>query len=92
MLASPASGLGDGGDDGSVRKQGLKKAVLHKFLEEYPVPTARPVLQCRQLDKVSSAFVSALPGPSSYIPSPAFSETICSYLCVPSPACRDLVG
>ena len=98
VLSNPARGLGDGGDDGSVRRavvgqlQGLRKAVLDKFLGEYPVPTARPVLHCPQLDKVSSAWVSALPGPSSYIPSPAFSETVCSYLCVPSPACRELVG
>ena len=75
-----------------MQLQNLKKAVLEKFLKEYPIPTARPVLHCPQLDKVSSAWVAALPGPSTYIPSPAFAETLCSYICVPSPACRELVG
>ena len=87
-LSQPTSGLGEGGKDGSVRRhvveqlQNLKKAVLEKFLKEYPIPTARPVHQCSQLDKVSSAWVAALPGPSTYIPSPAFAETMCSYIYV----------
>ena len=59
---------------------------------QHPNPSARPVLHFPQLDKVSSAWVAALPGPSSYIPSPAFAETMCSYMCVPSPACRELLG
>ena len=97
-LASPVEGWGDGADDGSIRRrltdqlQGLQKAVLEQALEEHPDQGARPVLHCRQLDKVSSAWVSALPGPGTYISSPAFSEAMCSYLCTPSPACRELVG
>ena len=97
-LSVPAQGAGEGGDDGSIRRrvvdqtQNLQKAVVEKFLKEYPNPSARPVLHFPQLDKVSSAWVAALPGPSSHIPSPAFAETMCSYLCVPSPACRELLG
>ncbi len=67
-------------------------AVLEKAMEEYPDQTARSVIHMKQLDKVSSAWVFALPGPDTYIPSPAFSETMCSYLCVPSPACQEFVG
>ena len=97
-LSATAQGAGEGGDDGSIRRrvvdqtQNLQKAVMEKFLKEYPNPSARPVLHFPQLDKVSSAWVAALPGPSSHIPSPAFAETMCSYLCVPSPACRELLG
>ena len=75
-LSFSVEGMGDGGLDGSVRKsvtdqlQGLQKAVLEKFLKEYPDQTARPVLHCPQLDKVSSAWVPALPGPSTHPTSP----------------------
>ena len=97
-LKYPVGGMGNGGEDGSVRRQvveqlqGLLKAVLQKFLKNYPEQSARPVLHFPQLDKVSSAWLSALPGPSTHIPSPAFSEAFCAYICVPSPACRDLIG
>lgn len=97
-LASPVEGMGDGAMDGSVRRavvqqlHGLRKAVLEKALNEYSDQSARPVLHNPQLDKISSAWVTALPSPESYIPSPAFAEGMCGYLCVPSPACRDLIG
>ena len=98
VLESPLVAAGNGAVDGSSRRkavqqlESLQLEVLEKALEDYPDRSARPVIQFRQLDKVSSAWVSALPGPETYIPSPAFSEAVCSYLCVPSPACRDLVG
>ena len=97
-LAAPVEGMGDGAEDGSVRRlvteqlQGLQKAVLVKSLEDHPNQAARPVIHVKQLDKISSGWVNALPGPDSYIPTPAFSEAMCGYLCVPSPACRDYVG
>ena len=51
-------GAGEGGDDGSLRRrvveqtQSLQKAVMEKFLKEYPNPSPRPVLHFPQLDKV----------------------------------------
>ena len=75
--------MGDGAEDGSVRRlvmeqlQGLQKAVLEKSLEDRPDQAARPVIHVKQLDKISSGWVNALPGPDSYIPTPAFSETMC---------------
>ena len=97
-LSKSVESMGEGKVDGSARRQvvaqlqGLQKCVLKKALKDYPDQTARPVLHNPQLDKVSSSFTQALPGPETYIPFPAFSEAICSYICVPSPACRDLVG
>ena len=66
--------------------------MLEKSLEDRPDQAARPVVHIKQRDKISSGWVNALPGPDSYIPTPAFSEAMCGYLCVPSPACRDYVG
>ena len=97
-LAALVEGMGDGAEDGSVRRlvmeqlQGLQKAVLEKSLEDRPDQAARPVIHVKQLDKISSGWVNALPGPDSYIPTPAFSEAMCGYLCVPSPACKEYVG
>jgi hypothetical protein len=97
-LAAPVEGMGDGAEDGSIRRlvteqlQGLQKAVLEKSLEDYPDQAVRPVIHIKQLDKISSGWVNALPGPDSYIPTPAFSEAMCGYLCVPSPACKEYVG
>ena len=70
-------GLGDGAANGSIRHQavvqlqGLMKSVIDKALEDHSNQKARPVIH-KQLDKISSAWVIALPGPDSYIPSRVF--------------------
>ena len=58
LYSAPTQGAGEGKDDGSIRRrvveqtQSLQKAVMEKFLKEYPNPSPRPVLHFPQLDKV----------------------------------------
>ena len=66
------------------------KSVIDKALEDHSNQKARPVIH-KQLDK------SPVHGLLHYLGlthtfHPEFSEVMCSFLCVPSPACRDLVG
>ena len=92
------SGVGDGSVNGSTRKklveqrEKLRGAVLGKALELYPDQQARPVMVWPQMDKLSSAWLLSYPGPHTGMPAMAFSEAVCSHICLPSPACRDRVG
>ena len=66
--------------------------MLGKALTLHPNQQARPVLVWPQLDKLSSAWLLAYPGPHTGMSSAVFSEAVCSHLCLPSPVCRDRVG
>ena len=98
VMAVTVEGVGEGRTDGSTRKklveqrEKLRGAVLGKALELHPDQHARPVLVWPQLDKLSSSWLLAFPGPHSGLPSNVFSEAVCGHLCLPSPACRDRVG
>ena len=98
VLAIPVEGVGEGSTDGSIRRkvveqrEKMRGSVLGKALELHPDQLARPVLVWPQLDKLSSAWLLAYPGPHSGLPSTVFTEAVCSHLCLPSPACRDRVG
>ena len=87
-FATNVQAIGEGSTDGSTRK----KLVLSKALEAYPDQAARPVWVWPQMDKLSSAWLLALPGPQNGLTSAVFSEAMCMNLCLPSPACRDQVG
>ena len=67
------------------------EAVL-KALETHHDRLARPVRMFHQRDKVSQAWLSALPSPLSLIPSPEFTEAMAWHLFLPSPACAPHVG
>ena len=90
--------IGEGSENGSTRKRVLEQreclrgSVLSKALEIYPDKTARPVKVWPQLDKLSTSWLLSLPGPHSGLASNIFSEAVCANLCLPSPACRSLVG
>ena len=98
VMAVTVDGVGEGRTDGSTRKKLVEQRektrglVLGKALEQHPDQRARPVLVWPQLDKLSSAWLLAFPGPHSGLPSTVFSEAVCGHLCLPSPACRDRLG
>ena len=97
-LAAPVAGLGEGCVTGHTRalvveqREGLRARVLDKALQEHPNRAARPVTVYPQLDKLSQAWILATPSPATHLPSPIFREHMAAHLCLPSPACRTLVG
>ena len=74
------------------KRENMRGLILRRALERHPNQQARPVLMFPQLDKLSNAWLLALPGPFSGLSSPVFSEGMCSLLCLPSPACKGRVG
>ena len=67
---------------------------MTRGLEEHPRQHRenRPVWAWLQRDKLSSAWLQALPGPDSSLTSGEFAEAAAAALCLPSPACVDKVG
>ena len=96
-LAAGVVSVGDGVTDGSIRgkvteeRESTRAKVLSLALE-HPDQTARPVWVFPQFDKMSGAWVLALPSANTYLSGPVFRETMAWHLCLPSPSCRDLVG
>ena len=78
--------------DGSTRRkmvqqrEGLRQEVLTKALMEHPDRLARPVTVYQNFDKLSGAWLLALPGPSTGLSTPVFSEAMAAHLCIGSPA------
>ena len=70
----------------------MRGRVLTRALETHEDQTVRPVLVWPQLDKLSTSWLQALPGPYSGLSGPVFSEAMCAHLCLPSPSCSNLVG
>ena len=70
----------------------LRAGALDKALEEIQGQTVRAKLVRKNVDKLSTAFLLAKPGPHSGIPSPFFSEQILALMAVPSLLCRGRVG
>ncbi len=52
----------------------------------------RPVWVFPQYNKLSAAWILALPSVSTYLVSPVFREVMTWHLCLPSPACQDHSG
>ena len=83
-----------GGDktDGSTRRaavqqrEGLRHEVLTLALKRHGDREARPVTVFQNFDKISGAWLLALPGPDNGLSSPVFSEAMAAHLCLPSPA------
>ena len=69
---------------------------LKKFFQIFPPiiqdRTNRPVSSWLQRDKLSAAWLQALPGPDTSLTSAEFSEAAAASLCLPSPACADRLG
>ena len=97
-LQQPVEAAGEGSTDGSTRMaitsqlEGLTLSVLRKHLEEHRDRTARPVCSMKQRDKMTTAWLLALPSSQGSLTSPIFQEGLAMVLCLPSPACKDRVG
>ena len=97
-LAVPAEGIGEGRVDGSTRKlvieqrETLRGSALTKALKNHPNQGLRPVRIWPQMDKLSTSWLLALPGPNNGLTSPIFSQEICANLGLSSPACSDKIG
>ena len=78
--------------DGSTRsalvqqRQGVRHQVLTMALERHGDREARPVTVFQNFDKISGAWLLALPGPDTGLSTPAFCEAMAAHLCLPSPA------
>ena len=62
-----------------------------KALEEF-APLSRPALSWKQRDKVSSAWLLALPGIDTRLNNAEFAEVAAANLSLPSPACAARLG
>ena len=88
-LQQPVEAMGEGSTDGSTRMQvteqleTLTLATLKKHLETARDQKARPVCSMQQKDKLSTAWLLALPGAQSSLTTPIFQEGIAMVLCVP---------
>ena len=97
-LSSDFKSFGSGSEDGSTRSavihqlENLHFLSLSKSLQHPPDLNFRPARIFSQSDKLSQAWISALPGALSHIPSLEFSEIMASFLALPSPSCSSLVG
>ena len=98
MLATPLRGLGEGSVTGATRgeimaaQEELQAKVLSKALSEVRPKSTRAAWGWRQRDKVSCAWLLAMPGGATALSNAEFSEAAASNLCLPSPACRGRIG
>ena len=96
-LAVDASAAGQGATDGSTRRkitaerEELRGAVINESIARMPTNKTRAVTAWRNRDKLSSSWLSCLPGPDG-LSSQAFAEAMSLILCMPSPACKNRVG
>ena len=99
-LTVEVQGVGEGSTTGTTRgkiseaRHVMRGNMLVRGLEEHPRQHRdnRPVWAWLQRDKLSSAWLQALPGPDSSLTSAEFTEAAATALCLPSPSCVDKVG
>ena len=70
-----------------LRSKALTEALIH-----HPDRMARPVTVFPNFDKLSGAWILALPTPTTGLAGSLFSEAMAAHLCLPSPAIREWVG
>ena len=91
-LSAEVENAGNNSVDGSTRRklvqqrESLRHQVLSKALKEYPDRHFRPATVYPNFDKLSGAWLLALPGSSTGLSSPVFTEAVAAHLCLPSPA------
>ena len=91
-LAAVVARAGGENTDGSTRRaivqqrEGLRHEVLSLALQRHGDRGARPVTVYQNYDKISGAWLLALPGPDTGLSSSVFSEAMAAHLCLPSPA------
>ena len=98
VFTVPLVGIGEGSITGKTRgeivtaREKTRAQLLSKALSMFQPRKARPVIAWKQRDKISSAWLLALPGADSSLSNAEFSEAAAANLCLPSPACTGLVG
>ena len=98
VFRSPVEGVGKGSVSGATRKsiteavENTRAKVLVKALDLVRPKSTRAAWAWRQRDKVSSAWLLAIPGPDTTLTSAEFREAAATNLCLPSPACAGRVG
>ena len=91
-------GIGDGSVSGDSRSkvveamENTRAKVLNKALKEVRPKSTRAAWSWRQRDKVSSAWVLAIPGHETSLNNAEFAEAAAANLCLPSPACAGRLG
>lgn len=96
-LSANVEDAGHGAKDGSTRKkliaarEEVRGAVMNESLSRMTNQKRRAVVAWQNRDKLSSSWLSCLPGPDG-MSSPAFAEALAMTLCMPSPVCKDRVG
>ena len=91
-LAARTAAAGQGKVDGSTRRlvvqqrEGLRHEVLALALQRHRDREARPVFVFQNFDKLSGAWLLALPGRDTGLSSQVFTEAMAAHLCLPSPA------
>ena len=97
-LEVSVEGAGMGSTTGATRMavtsqlEDLTLATFNKHLKGYRFRKARPVSLNQQKDKMTTAWLLALPTPQGSISTPIFREGLAMVLALPSPACMDRVG
>ena len=99
-LSAQVECVGGNSCDGSTRGRISEERdktwanLITKSLESHPCQdrTNRPIWSWLQRDKLSSAWLQALPGPDTSMSSAEFSEAAAAALCLPSPACMERLG
>ena len=99
-LSSRVEDVGGSSRDGSTRgklseeRDVTMARLVKKGLETHPRQDRanRPVWAWLQRDKLSAAWLQALPGPDTSLSSAEFTEAAAAALCLPSPACSDRLG
>jgi hypothetical protein len=97
MMARVGSAGGES-TDGSTRRavtqqrEHLRHCAITEALTHHPDRLARPVTAFQNFDKLSGAWILALPTSSTGLTGRVFTEAMASHLCIPSPAVRTWVG
>jgi hypothetical protein len=68
------------------QREGLRHEVLTLALQRHGDRLARPVTVFQNFDKLSGAWLLALPGPDTGLSAKVFTEAMAAHLCLPSPA------
>ena len=68
------------------QREALRHEVLERALKEHPDRSARPVTAYPNFDKLSGAWLLALPGSTNGLSAAVFAEVMSAHLCLPSQA------
>ena len=96
FLSTPVSQFGSQSVDGSCRQLAMNQLdalsfrVLREAMLRHGNPKSASLIW--QFDKLSQAWLGALPGPLTSIPGQEFQQSMAWRLDLPSPACSSIVG